>query len=34
MQAVQRAVQAAQIYDFVMSELPQGYDTPVDGRGV
>ncbi|MFA7668473.1 MAG: ABC transporter ATP-binding protein [Burkholderiaceae bacterium] len=34
MQAVQRAARAAQIHDFVMSELPQGYDTPVGDRGI
>lgn len=34
MQAVQRAAKAAQIHDFVMSELPQGYDTPVGDRGI
>lgn len=34
MQAVQRATRAAQIHDFVMNELPQGYDTPVGDRGI
>ncbi|THF64012.1 ABC transporter ATP-binding protein [Pseudothauera nasutitermitis] len=34
MQAVQRAACAAQIHDFVMNELPQGYDTPVGDRGI
>lgn len=34
MQSVQRAAQAAQIHDFVMNELPQGYDTPVGDRGI
>ena len=34
MQAVQRAAKAAQIHDFVVNELPQGYDTPVGDRGI
>lgn len=34
MQAVQRAARAAQIHDFVIKELPQGYDTPVGDRGI
>lgn len=34
MQAVQRAARAAQIHDFVMNELSQGYDTPVGDRGI
>ena len=34
MQAVQRAARAAQIHDFVINELPQGYDTPVGDRGI
>lgn len=34
MQAVQRAARAAQIHDFVMSELPHGYDTAVGDRGI
>ncbi|WP_038206366.1 ABC transporter ATP-binding protein [Xenophilus azovorans] len=34
MQAVQRAARAAQIHDFVMNELPQGYGTPVGDRGI
>lgn len=34
MQAVQRAARAAQIHDFVVNELPQGYDTPVGDRGI
>ena len=34
MQAVQRAAGAAQIHDFVINELPQGYDTPVGDRGI
>lgn len=34
MQAVQRSACAAQIHDFVINELPQGYDTPVGDRGI
>ncbi len=34
MQAVQRAARAAQIHDFVINELPQGYDTPLGDRGI
>lgn len=34
MQAVQRAAKAAQLHDFVVNELPQGYDTPVGDRGI
>jgi ABC-type multidrug transport system fused ATPase/permease subunit len=34
MQAVQRAARAAQIHDFVINELSQGYDTPVGDRGI
>ena len=34
MQAVQRAARAAQIHDFVLKELPQGYDTTVGDRGI
>lgn len=34
MQAVQRAACAAQIHDFVINELPQGYETPVGDRGI
>jgi ABC-type multidrug transport system fused ATPase/permease subunit len=32
--AVERAARAAQIYDFVVSELPQGFDTAVGDRGI
>lgn len=34
MQAVERAARAAQIHDFVVGELPQGYGTRVGDRGV
>jgi len=34
MQAVERAARAAQIHDFVMNELPQGYGTDVGDRGI
>jgi len=34
MATVQRAARAAQIHDFVVSELPQGYNTTVGDRGV
>ncbi|MBS0200384.1 MAG: ABC transporter ATP-binding protein [Proteobacteria bacterium] len=34
MQAVERAARAAQIHDFVASELPQGYKTKVGDRGI
>jgi len=34
MKAVERAARAAQIHDFVITELPQGYETPVGDRGV
>lgn len=34
MQAVERAARAAQIHDFVVNELPKGYDTPVGDRGI
>ncbi len=34
MQAVERAARAAQIHDFVVSELPQGYATQVGDRGI
>ncbi|MDN5848679.1 MAG: ABC transporter ATP-binding protein/permease, partial [Nitrococcus sp.] len=34
MQAVERAARAAQIHDFVVSELPQGYATEVGDRGI
>ena len=32
--AVERAARIAELHDFVMAELPQGYDTPVGERGV
>lgn len=34
MQAVERAARAAQIHDFVVSELPKGYRTEVGDRGI
>jgi ABC-type multidrug transport system fused ATPase/permease subunit len=34
MAAVERAARAAQIHDFVISELPQGYTTRVGDRGI
>lgn len=34
MQAVERAARAAQIHDFVVNELPQGYATHVGDRGI
>jgi phosphonate transport system ATP-binding protein len=34
MQAVERAARAAQIHEFVVNELPQGYDTDVGDRGI
>ena len=34
MQAVERAARAAQIHDFVVNELPRGYDTAVGDRGI
>ena len=34
MAAVEHAARAAQIHDFVTTELPQGYDTPVGDRGI
>ena len=34
MLAVERAARAAQIHDFVMSDLPQGYQTRVGDRGI
>jgi ABC-type multidrug transport system fused ATPase/permease subunit len=34
MQAVERAARVAQIHDFVISELPDGYDTKIGDRGV
>jgi len=33
-QAVERAARAAQIHDFIVSELPDGYDTKIGDRGV
>ncbi|RYG88545.1 MAG: ABC transporter ATP-binding protein [Alphaproteobacteria bacterium] len=33
-QAVERAATAAQIHDFVVNELPRGYDTEVGDRGI
>ena len=32
--AVERAARIAELHDFVVTELPQGYDTPVGERGV
>lgn len=34
MQAVERAARAAQIHDFIVTELPQAYDTFVGERGI
>ncbi|OZB61124.1 MAG: ABC transporter ATP-binding protein [Lysobacterales bacterium 14-68-21] len=34
MAAVERAARAAQIHDFVVHELPQGYETQVGDRGI
>lgn len=34
MQAVERSARQAQIHDFIMDELPDGYDTGVGERGV
>ena len=34
MHAVERAARAAQIHDFVIDELPRGYDTDVGDRGI
>lgn len=34
MSAVEQAARAAQIHDFVVSELPNGYDTQVGDRGI
>jgi len=34
MTAVERAARAAQIHDFVIGELKDGYDTPVGDRGI
>jgi ATP-binding cassette, subfamily B, bacterial PglK len=33
-EAVERAARAANLHEFVMNELPQGYQTPVGERGV
>ncbi|MDR0379598.1 MAG: ABC transporter ATP-binding protein/permease [Candidatus Accumulibacter sp.] len=32
--AVERAARAAQIHDFVVRDLPQGYNTPIGDRGI
>lgn len=32
--AVERAARLARLHDFILSDLPQGYDTPVGERGV
>jgi ABC-type multidrug transport system fused ATPase/permease subunit len=32
--AVERAARVANLHDFIVSDLPQGYDTPVGERGV
>ncbi len=34
MAAVERAARIAELHDFVMSELPEGYETPVGDHGV
>lgn len=34
MRAIERAARAAQIHDFIASELPQGYNTHVGDRGI
>jgi ABC-type multidrug transport system fused ATPase/permease subunit len=34
MAAVERAARAAQIHEFVVNELPEGYATPIGDRGV
>ena len=34
LRAVERAARAAQIHDFVVNELPRGYDTAVGDRGI
>jgi len=33
-QAIEKAAKAAQIHDFIVNELPQGYDTIIGERGV
>ena len=33
-EAVERAAKLANIHDFIVSDLPQGYDTPVGERGI
>jgi ABC-type multidrug transport system fused ATPase/permease subunit len=33
-QAVERAARLAQIHDFILRELPDGYETPVGDRGI
>lgn len=33
-QAVERAARVAELHEFITSEMPQGYDTPVGERGV
>lgn len=33
-EAVERAARMASLHDFIVGELPQGYDTPVGDRGV
>lgn len=33
-QAVERAARAAQIHDFIVRELPEGYDTRIGDRGI
>jgi ABC-type multidrug transport system fused ATPase/permease subunit len=34
MQAVERAAHAAQIHEFIVGEMPQGYDTAIGDRGI
>jgi len=34
MEAVERAARAAQIHDFIVNELPQGYKTKIGDRGI
>ncbi len=33
-QAVERAARTAQIHDFIVGQLPQGYDSPIGERGI